>query len=139
MVYDSGGTQLACNITGSRLYWQSDAVAGANYFTMTYSDKDVTLNCTGGDLGNPINKTIPRSAVGKSKVSQEKISDMTGTDYMAFRDNLGIDRDIRVEMNVSDSVTVYGLPTPNATSVYAKTTRHATEDGQQAEMIVMVW
>jgi hypothetical protein len=138
-VYNSSGAQLACNITGNRLYWQSDASAGENYFKISFSDKNVTMNCSGGVLGSPVNQTIPWSAVSKTRVSQEKVSDMTGTSYASFKNSLGIDRDFRVEVNISDAVTVYGLPLPNASSVYAKTTRHATEGGQQAELTVLVW
>lgn len=138
-VYNGSGSGLACNITGNRLYWLSNASAGSNYFRITYSNKNVTMNCSGGVLGTPINQTIPWSAVGKSRVSLEKVTDMAGTSYGSFKNGLGIDRDFRVEINISDSVTVYGLPLPNASSVYAKTTRHATEEGEQAEITVMIW
>jgi len=138
-VYNNSGTPLACNITGNRLYWRSDVDAGANYFTVTYSDESGTMNCTGGGLGVPANRTMPWSAVMKGRLSWEKINSMASHGYPAFRESLGIDSDFRVVVNVSDSVTFYGPPTPNASSVYAKTTRHATEEGQQAEISVLVW
>jgi len=133
------GSQLSCNITGDRLYWQADADEGNNYFTVKYSDENEVMNCTGGGLGTPINQTIPWSAVGHSVFSQDKADNMTSTIYSTFKKNLGILRDFRVEMNVSGSVTTYGPPTPNATSVYVKTNRYTTEDNNKAEIRVMVW
>jgi hypothetical protein len=138
-VYNNIGDPVFCNITGNTIFWMADADAGFNYFTITYSNKNVTLNCSDGDLGNPINKTIPWSAVRKRKVSQERINDMVNTGHESFKTKLGIERDFRVEMNVSGSITVYGMSPPNATSVYTKTTLHATENNQQAEIKVLIW
>jgi len=139
-VYDSAGDQLSCNLTGDRLYWQDDAVSGDNYFKITYSNSSSHApNCTSGDLGDPLNQTVPWSAVKTSRISQEQIMAMTAMDYSTFRNSLGVERDIRVEINISGSMTTYGLATPNSTSVYGRMTRHATVEGQQAEIRVLAW
>ena len=130
---------LPCNITGNRLYWQSDVTEGANSFIVRYSNKDVAMNCTGGFPIMIGNKTIPWSAVKKQLLSQDRINGMAAMDYPAFKMSLGIERDFRVELNASGSVTEYGSLVPNGTDVHVKTTRHGMEDNRKAEMRVLTW
>ena len=141
MVY-KGSTRISgsdCNITGSRLYWKSNADAGANNFKVVYYERNATMNCTGGGLGSPVNRTLPWAAVRTSRLSQSRISTMAGMDYESFKAALDLGRDFRVQVNASGYVTTYGPPTPNSTSVYEKTTSAATEAGNSAEVMVWVW
>ncbi|RLI95892.1 MAG: hypothetical protein DRO99_05245 [Candidatus Aenigmatarchaeota archaeon] len=138
MVYKSG-TEQECLISGSRLYWQSDLDPGQNHFTVTYSDKNVTLVCDDSIQTSNINQTIPWAAVKENVVSQDRINDMTSSSYGSIQRSLGIERDFRVVFNVSGTLTEYGKLTPNSTDVFVKSTYHAMESGDRVDIRIMVW
>ena len=134
------GTRLNCNITGSTIYWQANLEAGDNYFKLRFSDKNASMNCTDVFSIDNANKTIPWAAVKREMISQSKIDEMNSTDYTTFKSGLGINRDFRVSVNVSGTVTNYGLNPPNATNVYVKETRWALEETDDEVIIrVLAW
>ena len=138
MLYQ-GGNPIGCNITGNRLYWDANTVPGNNFYTITYSEKNTTMNCTGGFSTSPVNMTIPLSSVKSKRLSQTLLSNMLASDYGTIKNQIGIPNEFRIEFNISGSLSTFGIPAPNSSSVFAKTTRLATETGNQVTVTVMVW
>lgn len=132
-----GSTGLDCNITDGAVYWQANLIAGDNYFTMRFSNKSVDMNCTDSFSLANANKTIPWVEVKKNMISQSRINEMSGISYSTFKSDRRINRDFRVKINVSGTVTNYGLNPPNATSVYIRETRWALEE-TDGEVIIRV-
>ncbi len=136
------GQQLPCIISGNTLYWQTDLVAGTNYFVMRTTNQDENMNCIGGfDTGNA-NQTIPWVEETKQMISQNRIDRMESMDYVAFKNILGIDRNFRIEINRTETgnMTVYGADLPPITNVYSKQSWYKIfESNQKAELTVSVW
>lgn len=133
-------TSKDCIISGSTLYFQTDLSVGENFFTMKFSNKNVSMNCSGTFGTGNSNQTIPWAGVKKKMISQSKIDEMNATSYTTFKDDLGINRDFRVGMNVNGTITSYGLNPPNATNVYVKETRWALEETDEEVIIrVLAW
>ncbi len=129
-----------CIISGSTLYFQTDLNVGENFFTMRYSDKNVSMNCSGTFGTGNSNQTIPWAGVKRNMISQSNIDEMNATDYTTFKNNQGINRDFRVNVNVSGSVNYYGLNPPSATNVYVRETRWALEETDEEVIIrILSW
>jgi hypothetical protein len=137
-ILDSG-LPLDCMLQAGRLYFQANADEGDNDFLMTFSNAsgppacDYILETAGA------NQSVPWASEMFRRISQSRISQMLATEYVQFRQYLGITRNFRVEID-SGSTSAYGPQAPNYTSTYVRETHsQMQETGQPVTVRVMVW
>lgn len=118
-VYKDGVSQT-CNITGNRLYWQSDLDAFVNHFTVKYSEQDASLFCTGGFTVVNETQVIPFVAEEGEEISLASIINMNATNYSVFKSRLEITRDFNITIENASTVVSYGLQPPKATDTFSK-------------------
>lgn len=136
-VFMNGASQ-PCTIDSGTLYWESDLVAGTNNFTVRYSDNNVSSRCTDSLSGGT--QVIPWSEEYSSMLSQDRVDEMNSTPYGTFKSSLAVDRDFRIELNISGTNYTYGPPTPTVSDVYIVRRFGKTEEnGEQADIRIHVW
>jgi len=134
-------TSLSCQFIGDTVYWQADLINTTfNYFSMQFSNKTASLNCTSSFSIQDELKTISWAMEKKKLVSQGKIDEMTALSYTDFKNNLSISRDFRVEINISGTETNYGKTLPLVRDIYVKETESELEEtGDNLNVRVLVW
>ncbi len=135
------GTLLYCRVENDSIYWKADLTnLTYNYFEMRFSN--TSTGCSSGEIFIIENElqAIPWAMEKKKLVSQSKINEMTNASYNDFKNNLSITRDLRVEINVSGTETIYGKTLPLIRDVYVKETESELEDtGETVTVRVLVW
>ncbi len=130
-----------CQLASNRVYWLTSVTnTGPNYFRLRITTQSQPQNCSGSfTTGNASLAT----AVAMEKlemVTNQKIAEVTSKSYEAFKSNISVSRDFRIEFNISGSVTTYGPSLPNASDVSSKETVTRVEDtNQNAVITVFVW
>lgn len=135
----SGSQSLPCYMTGSRIYWQSDLVAGKNMFTMRYHTQNTTLNCDSSFSLSNASQAIPWAAEEDMVISQGKINQMLSTDFRAFAAGLGISQDFRIEIDINGTTTGYGAKPPLGYDVYVNENPGMTENNDDVIVRVLTW
>lgn len=133
-------TQLLCEISDNRIYWQDDLDEGVNYFSMEFANVSTTLNCTANLNKSIVNQTTPWAEEKKQLISQSKINEMQATSYDDFKDSLGITMDFRIEIETNTSTTSYGKTIPSDRNVWVVVTSNKIwESGKIANVSIAVW
>lgn len=136
----AGSTQLGCKIAGEAIHWQSDLHDGWNDFRVKFANKSEAMNCSGTFSTVNENQTIPWAEEKKKMVLQSQIDSMVALGYNTFKSTIGAERDFRVEVNVSGSVTEFGKSIPSRSDVYRRETESVVfESGNNATVSVWVW
>jgi len=134
-----GSDSQTCNITGNKVYWQSDMDAFLNYFRMEYSEQKANLSCTGGFSVVNETQVVPFAAEEQEKISLAKINEMNATNYSSFKSILGILRDFNITIkNSSATIMSYGLPPPGVSNVFSKKVMRRLEDRDENITIVFL-
>lgn len=136
----SGSSSLPCRFSGDTIYWQADLSAGENWFTIKYANLDTPLNCNGTfDISSP-NNTKPWSAEKTSMFLQEKLDNMTATEYSSFKSSLEINRNFRLDMDINGTESSYGPAAPQHSNVHVKETAGTIYENEKTiELRVLVW
>ncbi len=136
----AGALQLPCKIAGDAVHWQSDLHDGWNDFRVKFANKTEAMNCTGAfDTANE-NQTIPWAQEKKTMLLQSRIDSMLAMGYVAFKAAVGADRDFRVEINASGSVTGFGASLPTRSDIHRRVAlTYIFENATAAEVSVLVW
>jgi len=134
-LFDSG-LPLSCMLQGDRVYFQADVQEGDNNFDMTFANMSSPLLCDSFlDTGVAF-ACVPWASERSVSVSQSRISQMLGTDYVQFRQSLGIIQNFRVEVQGS----FYGPESPRYSNTYVKETSSLIQEtGQPVAISVAVW
>jgi hypothetical protein len=135
----SGSQSLPCYITGNRIYWQSDIIAGKNMFTMRYHTQNTTLNCDSSFSLSNTSQAIPWVAEENVVISQGKIDQMLSMDFRAFAAGLGISQDFRIEIDINGTSTGYGAKPPLGYDVYVKENPGTTENNDNVIVRILSW
>jgi hypothetical protein len=136
----SGDDQLLCNISDNTMYWLSNLTQGENYFLMKFAESNTTMNCNASISTQHISKTVPWVQEKKTLISQLKIDEMLNTDYNSFRDSLDINQNFRVELEINESTTTYGLNPPLLSDIRVEETNSMIwENNQKIKIRVLVW
>jgi hypothetical protein len=132
---------LPCQMSGDTIYWQANLTnLTLNYFTMQFSNKTSSVNCSDSfTIQNELH-AMPWTMEKKRLVSQDKINEMTGLSYPDFKSSLPVSRDFRVELNISGTVTNYGLTEPLIRDVYVRETYTRIDETEENVTVrVLVW
>jgi hypothetical protein len=133
-----GGSELDCMLSGNRLYWQANLVAGDNDFEIVYSDLDVD-GCSGSFGTSGANQTFPLSAVRSTKLSQAGLDGLQAMTYQDFRESLGIGNGIRLEWSGAVQGS-YGPEVPGNRDVFVREfSRPLLEQAGTVEMRILAW
>jgi len=130
-----------CQLSGSRAYWLTSVTnATPNYFRMRITDQPQNQNCSGSFTTGNASQTIPNALEKLTMITNQKVSEVTAKAYDAFRSNISVNRDFRIEFNISGTLTTFGPSLPNASDVSSKETVTRVEDTDQNAIItVFVW
>lgn len=140
-VFGSGGDEKPCTINNTRVYFQSDVAAGDNMFYIQFVEDDsIPIRCSGSFNDSDSTRLSPMSSQKATVFLLSHIQEMNNTDYGIFRNGIGLDRNFRVEINITGSETLYGLPTPLISNVYNKEINSIIEEtGEKVNARIMVW
>lgn len=132
----SGG--LGCMLSGDRLYWEADLVAGDNLFTITYSNY-TTLACVASLDTSGANQSFPLSAVKSLKLSETRLGELQAMDYQGFRASMAVQNNLRLEWD-GDVSGSYGPEPPGNRDVFVRVfTRPLLESPGTAEIRALSW
>lgn len=140
-IYNSTGSTMPCIISGDVIYFQTNTVNTTyNFFRMTYSNLSMSARCTGSFGLENATEVVPFSAEMIKLISQNKINEMTNQSYDAFKQNLSISHNFRIEINESGTETNFGPTLPQSSNIYVRETfTKMEESGQDVDMRVLVW
>jgi hypothetical protein len=136
-------SSLDCRYVGDTLYWKTDLSDGFNYFWIVMLDiADTPLNCNGTFNVSDAIQTIPWVEEADTMLVMDRINEMTNTSYNQFKSTLSINRNFRIEMNISGTVIEYGSNKPKISDIYLreKSENVYTDTGvKKADIKIFVW
>jgi hypothetical protein len=137
-ILDSG-LPLDCMLQGDRLYFQANVESGDNDFLMTFANESGPPACDSTLETSGANQSVPWASEKSVRISQSRINQMLATEYVQFRQSLGINRNMRIEID-SVGTSAYGPSPPQYTSTYVKVTNSMIQEtGQTVTVRVMMW
>ncbi|MBU0952954.1 MAG: hypothetical protein KKA90_00850 [Nanoarchaeota archaeon] len=136
-----GGTSVPCQFFGDTVQWNDYLYYGTTHYTLRFADKSVPQHCNAQVLifGNTTQVDVG-AAETKTMFSIAQINTMTNMSLGAFRTEHNINRNFKVEFNLSGTITAFGPEPPPLSNVYVTERRGALEeDESELHFRIFVW
>ena len=135
----SGTEQLPCEISGDTLLWLSDLSPGDNDFTITFSTEREPMNCS-ASIPRQANLTLSGVTEARTSLSIESLNSLLLKDYNLFREENGINTDIRIEADIGTESYAFGPVPPYYADIHSsERTLPVSGTTETATLRVLVW